>query len=62
MTPFFRAFQRVGEPTDKQLREVLERAPWMLDSYSNTQWDRAKQLRDAIERRVRSLGLKGHPL
>ena len=48
-----RAFQRVGEPTDEQLREVLERAPWMLDPYSNTQWDRAKELQDAIKQRVR---------
>ena len=58
MTPFFRAFQRVGEPTDEQLREVLERAPHMLHPSSNTQWDRANELRAAIERRVRP---KGHP-
>ncbi len=48
-----RAYQLVGEPTDEQLREVLERAPWMLRAYSDTQRDREQQLRDAIERRIR---------
>lgn len=49
-----RAFQRVGEPTDEQLREVLERAPWMLRRYSDTQRDREKELLDAINRRVKA--------
>jgi hypothetical protein len=47
-----RAFQLVGEPTDAQLREVLERAPFMLRAYSDTQREREPQLRDAIVRRL----------
>ena len=59
-----RAYQRVGAPTDEQLREVMERAPWMLsgkpwmleggsrrlETYSDIQRDRERRLQDVIER------------
>ena len=59
-----RAFQQVGAPTDEQLREVMERDPWMLsgkpwmleggsrrlETYSDIQRDRERRLRDVIER------------
>ena len=51
-----RAFQLVGEPTDEQLREVIERAPWMLktDSVSPYKQQQERKLRDAIAQRLKS--------
>ena len=51
-----RAFQLVGEPTDEQLREVMERAPWMLntDRAGGYKQQQERKLRDAIAQRLKS--------